>query len=185
MIANDGHIGRGSARSIGDVNIYQCLKSCQSFFETFGGHVEAAGFSIKPSAISEFIQSLRAYANTHISNESLSSIINIDLDLPLSLLTKEFVKEVATLEPFGNKNEEPVFYTNKLKAIDFKCVGNGDHLKATFTDVSDKIVIEGIGFGLAEKINIMRKNKLELAFNLTINEWRGVESPQLQLLDIK
>ncbi|NQY73737.1 MAG: single-stranded-DNA-specific exonuclease RecJ [Candidatus Margulisbacteria bacterium] len=185
MISLSGGEGRGSARSVGSVDIFSILKNCSSNFKTFGGHKQAAGFSINPEQIKGFTEQCESIANTTISDSELAAILQIDATLPVELMTLEFAWELQDLAPFGHQNPEPLFYSNRLKAVDFKCVGDGTHLKATFTDEKGKVMIEGIGFGLAHKIELLYQPHIELAFHLGINSFKGVEVSQLQLVDIK
>ena len=59
------------------------------------------------------------------------------------------------------------------------------HLKGTFSDKSGKYLFDGIGFGLADKLDLLYKDSFEMAFNLELNTWAGRESVQLNILDIK
>jgi single-stranded-DNA-specific exonuclease len=185
LISNNGNMARGSARTIGDVNIYELLKNSQHYFTRFGGHKEAAGFSILPEKISEFIEHFQDHCNDKINRQSLKSNIEIDAHLSTENLSLDLAKELQKINPFGKSNPTPTFYTKELSPIDFRAVGNGSHLKATFIDKTRKLVVDAIGFGLANKIQLLHKPDVELAFNLDINTWQGKESLQLQLLDIK
>lgn len=185
LIAHDGQHGRGSARSVGGVNIYRYLKQASHLLEEFGGHKEAAGFSILADRISEFKTVLRGLCNDQITIEELLPVLEIDAKVAATELTLELAQELAALEPFGSANPTPIFYTDELRAVDFKTVGNGNHLKMTLTDAKNKVAIDAIGFDLSSKIELLYKDHLELAFNLDINQWLGKESLQLQILDIK
>ena len=78
-----------------------------------------------------------------------------------------------------------MFYTNQLKPVDFKTVGNGQHLKCTFSNADGSVMVDAIGFQLASKIDRLYKKSVELVFNLDINSWMGRETMQLKLIDIK
>lgn len=181
----DQTIGRGSARSCGNVNIYQLLKECQQFFTTFGGHKEAAGFSIAPEKMPEFKAAFQQVAKEAVAAEDLHAVLDIDCPLHAADMTLDLAREVAELAPFGQGNPVPLFYTDSLKVIECRPVGDGSHLKATFTDRNGNRVIDGIGFGLAHKLELFYKESPELVFSLEQNEWNGRVSPQLQLVDIK
>jgi len=185
MISIDDHIGRGSARTSGDLDIYKLLHDCSDYFENFGGHKQAAGFSILPDKIEAFEKAFIEQGNAQIDEKELISTLVIDGQLSPGSISMEMCKELLELAPFGAGNPEPILYSNEFTAIDFKIVGNGSHLKATFSDLSGKMVIDAIGFGLAPKLELLYKRKVELAFNLSINTWAGNERLQLQLVDIK
>ncbi|NBV42884.1 single-stranded-DNA-specific exonuclease RecJ, partial [bacterium] len=185
IIAEAEEIGRGSARTVGSVNIYGLLHQCAHHFIKFGGHKEAAGFSITPDGITEFKQELEAVARAHVTPTDLLPILTIDAQVAPADLTLDLANALNTLSPFGQGNPAPVFYCDQFRPVEFKRVGSGDHLKITVVDPSGKIVLDAIGFGLGDKIDLCHQNQIELAFNLEINHWRGINSPQLQLLDIR
>jgi len=185
IIAVDESIGRGSARSLGNVNIYTVLKSCSEYFEDFGGHKEAAGFSIKPENIEAFKQAFEEKANDMISDDDLKPILPVDMKLMPEEMTLMLAEALEVLQPFGQGNPMPTFYTDDLRVVDCRTVGDGTHVKATFTDRSGSVIIDGIGFGLGEKIPLFQKPSLAVAFHLTINEWNNVRRPQLQIVDVK
>jgi single-stranded-DNA-specific exonuclease len=185
LIAQGETIGRGSARSSGSVNIYNLLKEYEEFFENFGGHKAAAGFSILPENITKFTDKFLKTSSNKVDKENTKPMLNIDLELSPELISLDFAQTLSKLEPFGHGNPAPIFYTNKLSAIDLKTVGDGTHIKATFTNDKTGLVIDAIGFGLANKLDLLYKNNPEILFNLEINSWQGKESPQLQILDIK
>lgn len=185
IIAYDDDLGRGSARSVGEFDLYHFLKPFSPLFESFGGHKEAAGFSIKPENIPLFIQQAVDAAIKDVDPKKNVPLIDIDSDLDAKNLTLEFAKNLSIMAPFGPKNPQPVFYSNTLNPIDMRCVGGGSHLKVTFQDKHTDLVIDAIGFGLGHKIDLLYKHQVEVAFSLDINEWQGKEQPQLNLIDIK
>ncbi len=185
LIAIRDGVGRGSARSFGTVDVHALLSQCRHLFTGFGGHKEAAGFSIPFAHISEFLATIRGVAAESINPDELVSTIMIDRSLSPQEMTLELAEAVTHLAPFGPRNDPPLFYTNQLKAVDFRPVGNGEHLKVTFSDASGKIVVDGIGFGLAKKRNQLQKPFPELVFMLEINEWQNRKLVQLNLVDIR
>lgn len=185
MIGNGGDIARGSARSCGGVNMYHLLSTCSDLFMTFGGHKEAAGFSIHPKNISRLKDNLHNFSLEKINNDDLRPILDIDCDVHPKSLTMDFAESLYDLAPFGHGNPQPLFYTNQFRAVDYKTVGGGKHLKATFCDTSNQIVIDSIGFFLADKIDLLLKDQLEIVFHFEINKWNGRSLPQLQIVDIK
>ncbi len=186
LISYDQHIGRASARSIGDLNIYELLKECSNYFVKFGGHKAAAGFSILPEKIKLFQESFQTMCEEKIQEGDLKEIIKIDACVSPPQLTLELAYELQKIAPFGNGNSPPHFYTDRLAPIEFKTVGEkGAHIKARFTNREETVVLDGIGFGLSEKLPLLYKNKVELVFHLEVNEWMGISSPQVKIVDIK
>lgn len=183
MIAIENGIGRGSARSFGSVNIYDVLKECQDYFENFGGHKQAAGFSILPENIPAFQAKLAQLAASIVTEQDLVPVLQIDAVLSPEEMSLPFYELVEALGPFGQGNPIPLFYTNVLTPIDFKTVGDGSHLKARFTDKAGR-VFDAIGFGLGGQLERLYQESVELVFHLDKNTWGGKTLVQLNLVHI-
>jgi len=185
MISDTGELGRGSARTCGEVDIYKLLSAGKALFSKFGGHKEAAGFSILSERIPELREVLVRHAKVTLSAEALSPIIQIDATLPTGDVGLDLVEALQQLAPFGAANPTPVFYTNQWTPIDMRLVGKGKHVKVTFSTVSGDRVVDAIGFGLAHKLPELQQKNPELAFHLEVNTWGGGALPQLQLVDVR
>ncbi len=185
VISHNGNTGMASARTIGNLNIYKYLKECSDYFIKFGGHKQAAGFSIAFDKIDAFKKKLQSSVRGRISKEELRPVVYIDYKIGIEQITKDLINDLKSLEPFGEGNPSPVFYSNKFIPVDFKKVGDGSHLKATFTDPDGKFVIDAIGFKLSDKMHLLYNKNIELIFNLEMNEWNGRTLPQLQVVDLK
>jgi single-stranded-DNA-specific exonuclease len=185
MISDTGELGRGSARTCGEVNIYQLLSAGSALFSKFGGHKEAAGFSILSERIPELREVLVRRATETLSPEALSPIVQIDATLMPSDVGLDLVEALQQLAPFGAANPTPVFYTNQWTPIDMRLVGKGKHVKVTFSTMSGDRVVDAIGFGLAHKLPALQQKNPELVFHLEVNTWGGTHLPQLQLVDVR
>ncbi|MFA5878598.1 MAG: single-stranded-DNA-specific exonuclease RecJ [Candidatus Margulisiibacteriota bacterium] len=186
MIGINGNMIRGSARSYGSINIYKLLARFSSLFLDFGGHKEAAGFSLTEENLDAFIDGLTKDSANAISDKDLLQVLDIDCQISPKSINLDLIKEIHSLAPFGSKNPMPVFYSNELLPIDFKTVGNGDHLKVTFVDQENQnLVFDGIGFGLADKLELLYKKDINFAFQLEISDWMNNIKPQITLVDIK
>tara|TARA_A100001015_G_scaffold62171_1_gene68553 strand:- start:93 stop:1784 length:1692 start_codon:yes stop_codon:yes gene_type:complete len=185
VIGYDGLNYKGSVRSYGSVNIFEILKKCKQYFLNFGGHTQAAGFSIAYDQISKFKNALFQIAKVEIDDNALKKSIDIDLGVDPKQITLKFAKELSRCEPYGKGNPIPVFYTDQLRPIECKLVGNGEHIKAVLANQDESVIVDAIGFGLKEKFNILKQKRIQIVFNLEINTWQGRSTPQLHLLDIK
>ncbi len=186
LIAVDEGMSRGSCRSVGTVNMYDLLNRCLPYYLTFGGHKEAAGFSMDPAAVEGYKVAIREAANDMLTDVDLVPILELDLVLDISDMTLDLADSLYRLSPFGPTNPSPLFYAKNLRPISFKTVGtNGAHLKVTFSDPHGKYVIDAIGFGLHEKLSLLYHPTVEVACSLEINRWQGNVIPQLSLIDIR
>lgn len=183
MSKHDDH-WRGSARSCGDIHLYKLLKQCQNHFENFGGHKQAAGFTVKDHSLQNFKTQLQVEA-MKLDNKLFLPIIDIDMKLSFEQLTQTLAEELTCLEPFGQGNPAPIFFCDELITLAAKPVGNGQHIKATLKHMKSSFTIDAIGFYLSEKIDIFYKQPLSIIFQLSINKWQGKSLPQLEIIDLK
>lgn len=186
IISCAGDICRGSVRSYGNVNIYEILLACSKYFETFGGHREAAGFSIFKSNVQAFREFFFEIAFQYISEDMLIPKLTIDAYLGPSFINMSLARQVQRLEPFGQGNPEPIFVTGDLKILDIKLVGKqGQHLKVRFISADQSQIIDGIGFNLGYKIEDILALSYRVAFTLNINTWKNLDTLQLNIIDIQ
>ena len=167
------------------MNVHYLLKQCESYFTAFGGHKEAAGFSLKPENVDAFQQQLESVAKEYINDKDLYGSLDIDMMLPSSELSLELVDELAKCGPFGEGNPEPMFYSKDLGVLDSRTVGDGKHLKLKLVDQKTQKLVDAIGFGLGDKLNLLYKKEHHFVFEVDRNIWNGRESLQLILKDIK
>jgi single-stranded-DNA-specific exonuclease len=184
LIGVEDGMGRGSARSTDGINIFDILSKCREFFTDFGGHEFAAGFKIESGKINEFANKLKDEAKKAIREDDLLPRIAVDAEIGSSDITMGLLKELETLSPHGKGNPEPTFMTRNLKLVDWRCVGDGSHLKAKFTD--GKVNLDVIGFGLGEMSrDLDYSSSYDIAYALRVSEWEGFESAELRLVDLK
>jgi single-stranded-DNA-specific exonuclease len=181
---NDG-VGRGSARSMDGINMYQLLDSCRDLFLDFGGHEGAAGFEIKPENIPELKSRLREEVEMAISAEDLRPQVVIDAELEPPKISMSLIKELEILDPQGEGNPPPVFMSRSLYLTDMRRVGaGGRHLKLKLSD--GKINLDTIGFDLGNLADqLSYHDQYDIAYKLETNEWDGFEVAQLSLVGIR
>lgn len=177
-------IGKGSARSLEYLDIFEAFKENDGFLEKYGGHKLAAGLTILEKNISSFANAL----NSYIGNISLSHFdyreIESDAMLKISDVNFSLYEEINKFEPFGAGNPKPVLILENVVLKNIKKVGrNGNHLSFILSD--DGMDIPVIGFG---KINILEKvltRPPSYAVSLSLNEFNGKKSMQLVLLNVE
>jgi single-stranded-DNA-specific exonuclease len=180
---NEG-MGRGSARSIDGINIFNVLDQCRDLFTDFGGHKKAAGFEVVEDNIPELTRRLKGIIDDLVSDEELVPTLEIESALDPKEITMSIASELELLDPHGEENPPPIFVSYGLKLIDMRRVGDGTHLKTRFTD--GKVTLDSIGFSLGDLASKLKLGNLyDLAYNLEVNEFNGIESAQLNLVDIR
>ncbi len=183
-IAIENGLGKGSIRTIPEFPLLPLLKKNADLLENFGGHDYAAGLSIKEKNIEVFKQKFIAGANEALKDQDIQTKLTIDAKIAFKDLTFDFMESLSLLEPFGNENPPPVLYAIAKQVRPPKVVGKM-HLKL-YLEESDRI-LEGIGFGMAEKKSrLCKKNlTLEIAFTPQINNFLNKSSIQLQIRDFR
>ena len=151
----------------------------------FGGHPQAAGFSLDPQNFKAFQQALTACSAEFVSDEQLVESLWIDSALGSEHISLEFMQDYACLGPFGQENAEPLFYSSDLRVVDSRLVGDGRHLKLRLRDDTTKQLFDAIGFNLADKLQLLSAEKNHFLFHLSKNDWQSQTHIQLLLVDIK
>jgi single-stranded-DNA-specific exonuclease len=183
VIGFEGDIARGSARSVPEVNIYNIISKCAHILDHFGGHSQAAGFSLKPTNISAFKAAFMEACNTSINAQHLLPVITIDTPISLAEISLDFIEGLSQLEPFGEGNPAPVFMATAT-LLEARKVGKTQaHLKCRFEQNGH--IIDGIGFNLAPKLANLSSHRVRIAFTVSKNAFNGIISPQLELIDIQ
>ncbi|MEG6616092.1 single-stranded-DNA-specific exonuclease RecJ [Peptococcaceae bacterium 1198_IL3148] len=184
MISLDGEEGKGSARSIEGFHLYNALVYCQDYLINFGGHANAAGFSIYTKDIENFRQKINDFANQVLTEELMIPTITLDKIVSLDELTEHVVEEMGRLAPFGHCNPGPLLGVREVAMVNWRAVGEKqNHLKLKLK--SNRSVYDGIGFNLAAYGEMLATSEtVDVAFVPEINEWNGRRSVQLKVKDI-
>ena len=185
MIHLQNGMGKGSCRSYGGFNLFAALESCSDLLVDFGGHELAAGFNIREENIPAFRERMNRCVTTALGGDRPVSSLDIDviLDRPEDV-TLEEVAELTRLEPYGSGNSRPVFAIMGAKVESMQNVGQNRHLKLRLS--KGQTHFDAIFFSTtAEACGIAPGCRVDAAFYLQINEFRGSCSVQLQMIDLR
>ena len=128
---------KGSARSIESYHIYEEMTKCRHFFTKYGGHKMAAGLSMREEDVEAFRKEINALCT--LTDDDLQERVHIDVPLPVSRVSFDFVEELELLEPFGTGNEKPVFAQKDLLFLSARVLGKaGNVIKFTVQDEEQK-----------------------------------------------
>ena len=176
----------GSARSIVKFNITEAISTQAHLLSKYGGHAQAAGYTLDHAHLDEFKAGLVEIANTQLSDLDLQADLIIDAKVSLADIDKKSIAEMQKLEPFGFGNRTPTLAVQSLQIISKNTVGKeAKHLKLRLKDKSGK-EISCIGFGLGEYLDKLGDNVIiDIAGNPELNEWNGNKSVQFKLRDIR
>ncbi|MDD4345833.1 MAG: single-stranded-DNA-specific exonuclease RecJ [Desulfitobacteriaceae bacterium] len=183
IISVEGKLSKGSARGIPGYHVLKQLCTQAGLLERFGGHRQAAGFTIATGAIAQLKEGLNAEADK-LPEEVFQKKLTIDRFVDFSMLTESLQQELDQLAPFGYGNSGPILAVRQLPVYKLSQVGkNGSHLKL---HVGPRGVMEGIAFSQGERINeLLASTRLDLAFSLDINTFKGCRQLQLVVKDVQ
>ena len=185
MIHLNGSTGKGSCRSWGGFNLFAALESCKDLLLGFGGHELAAGFTIEEENIPAFRQRMNDYARSFRGGEAPVSVLDVDVAIAHpAAVTLEELEALSALEPYGSGNARPVFCLLGATLLRTQNVGQNRHLKLRLGKGSAQF--DGIFFGtVAEDCGCRVGDRVDAAFYLQINEFRGSRTVQLQMVDLR
>lgn len=184
----------GSARTVNDFNIYNAINACSNLLEQFGGHSHAAGLTLKKENISAFVTSFEQVVQETITQEDLAPEQIIDLELEFSTIftryenrmqLPKFKRILNKMEPHGPGNMKPVFISRNVFSTDVRILKD-KHLKLKMTQPNSDVILDGIGFNLADKEDEVAAGiPFDVVYTLESNSWNGSETIQLNIKDIR
>ena len=185
MIHLQGGVGKGSCRSYGGFNLFSALEACSDLLLGFGGHEFAAGFTIEEGNIPAFRRKMNKYVREHTGRVMPVSSLTVDAELTRpALVTLDEVERLAELEPYGAGNDRPVFCLCGALLESAQGVGQNRHRKVRLQ--KGHVLLEGIFFSVTpDEIGLSVGSRVDAAFYLQVNEFRGSRGVQLQLLDLR
>ena len=179
----------GSARSIPGFDLYQAVESCSDLLENFGGHMYAAGLTMRPENVEEFKRRFNAFVEENIDPQMLIPQIDYDSNLSLAEINMEFFKQLNRFQPFGPGNQMPVFVSKGVvNRGDAKLVGaNAEHLRMELMQSNaPSSRIQTIAFQQPTHFEWIRAQKpIDICYQIVENIYRGKASLQLRIKDIK
>ncbi len=181
-------IATGSSRSVRGFDIYEAIKAQRDLLETFGGHTNAVGLSIKVENIPEFRRRLEKYVESHIEVEQVTPSIDIDSQIKLGEITGEFMRQMKYFNPFGPENNKPVFVARNCRDTGTsKLVGKKmEHIKLDVNDGTAARPMSGIAFNMPEYYERIKSGEpFDMVFTIEENKHRNVSSIQLMVKGIK
>lgn len=182
----------GSARSIAGFDLYKAIDSCRDLLENFGGHIYAAGLTLKLENVKEFKERFEDYVSKNITDEQKIPQIDIDTELSLNEINDNFFERLGQFAPYGPDNTKPIFVTsNVIDAGGCKLVGiDQKHLKLDVCTPDNRhIRCSGIAFNVENPQecieHIKSKKPFNICYTLEENNFNGKKSIQLMVKDIQ
>ncbi len=184
LICLDGDHGKASSRSYGGFNLFSSLSQLSPLLESYGGHELAAGFTIHRSQIAAFRQEICALVRQANDDETPITVLEADCVVPPELLTLGNIQSLDALEPCGNGCPKPVLVMEGLTVERLTLVGGGRHLRLRLR--RGQYGFNAIYFSATpQSASIAQGDVVDVAFVPQINEFRGEQSVQMNVMDIR
>lgn len=179
-------IGKGSGRSITGLNLFEALDASARLLYKYGGHELAAGLSVERGNLKAFREAINAYAREKLGDAELCRVVDIDLVIPPEEISQKLASELYLLEPFGVENAQPVFETDRMMISEIIALAGGKHTKLTLRVPGLSTVFTALLFGTpTADFEYSVGETVDVVYNLDINEYRGRQSVQLLVRDIR
>ena len=189
ILTESNGFATGSARSVQGYDLYQAIEACSDLLESFGGHMFAAGLTLRKENIKPFMERFEQFVNSTITEDQLVPRIFIDTELSFSEINENFFSIMSKFQPFGPENMSPVFVSkNVFDAGSGRMVGSsGEHLKLDLCqESSGQKIFSAIAFGQADHFEHLKGgNPIDICYSIEMNEFRGNRNLQLNIKDIK
>lgn len=189
ILTESNGLATGSARSVKDFDLYEAIDYCSDLLESYGGHMYAAGLTLKIENVKRFAARFEEFVSNNITHSQTVQTIDIDSKLQLSDITPKLVRLLRQFEPYGPNNMTPVFSSeNVYDTGTSRVVGkNSEHLKLDlFEPNSSSKKFSAIAFSQAKKFTVVGSGvPFDICYSIVENEFRGRTTIQLQIRDIK
>jgi single-stranded-DNA-specific exonuclease len=174
----------GSARSVPGFDIYEAIYACRDLLEQFGGHMFAAGITMKRDNIDAFRERFEEVVASTIDERLLIPEIEINAVLEPEDITPKFYNILRQFGPFGPQNMKPLFVTKGVSDSGWSKVVGTDHLK--FYLKKNGASLQGVGFGMGARLERIRSSgPFDICYSLEENEWNGRKRIEMLVKDIK
>ncbi|MEO8149904.1 MAG: single-stranded-DNA-specific exonuclease RecJ [Bacteroidia bacterium] len=185
MTKTNEHVS-GSARSVKDFDIYNAIEACADLLDQFGGHMYAAGLTMKVENVEAFKVRFETIVCSTIEERMLVREIEVDEDIELSDVTPSFYKILKQFAPFGPGNMNPVFRTKDVRDSGYSRVVGNNHLKLSLLKAGSNYVYDAIAFQLGEHYpTIISRDPFDICYHIEENHYNNKTTLQLNIKDLK
>jgi single-stranded-DNA-specific exonuclease len=185
ILTESNNFATGSARSVFGFDVYEAISKCSDLLEHFGGHMYAAGLTLKLDNVEAFRERFEEAVSEVITEDQLSPQIEVDQKIMFNMINERFYRIIEQMAPFGPGNMQPVFVSENVVDDGRSKVLKEQHLKLSIKQ-GDSASLNAIGFGMAAYYKrISSKEPFHICYNISENEYNGTKTLQLIIKDIK
>ncbi|MDD5951402.1 MAG: single-stranded-DNA-specific exonuclease RecJ [Bacteroidales bacterium] len=178
----------GSARSIQGLDLYEAIENCSDLLENFGGHVYAAGLTLKEENLAEFSERVNRFIGEKVTEEMMTPVIELDAKLDFARITPKFFRILKQFQPFGPGNNNPLFLTENVydDGNGRKVGAGGVHMKLDLIQESQPYHrISAIAFNMSDFYEYIKAgNPFDVCYSIVENYYRGTSTIQLRVKDM-
>jgi len=187
ILTKSGEFATGSARSVRGFDVYEAIAACDDLLEQYGGHMYAAGMTMKVENVNKFRERFDKVVTKNITEEQLSPVIEADVEINLNQINPKFFNLIKQLAPFGPGNMQPVFISKNLIAEPTSLrILKEEHLKMTVRHADSNIKFDAIAFRMAKYYDLVKDQKVfNLCYTIDENTFRDNTTLQLMVRDIQ
>jgi len=185
LITTQNGTGKGSARSVAGINLYDALAACEPYLENFGGHSMAAGLKLREDKIAEFQNAFESVTQRIARAEDLIPTLQIDYELDFTAISDTFIDELEALMPFGSGNPEPLFKAANVTVVSSKIVGkNHRRMVLRQSSAPNAPLLQAIHFNVDDRVS--QKTAFDqIVFKLRWNRWKERKTAQIVVEDLR
>jgi len=175
-----------SARSIPAVNIIQLISKHNEHLVNYGGHSQAAGFTISARHFDSFCKAINKEIRVMVSLDQLQNELHVDTELARSDITMSLYNDCMTFAPFGDGNPEPVFVTRGAKVVWHRLIGAEQQHQKVRLQLADGSTYGAIMFNFRSKQNgngLQTGDSIDIAYTLNQSNWSGWPELEFKIVD--
>ena len=172
-----------SGRSIPQFDIEEAFGSAQHLLVKYGGHSQAAGFTVTQENLPQVISVLSQVAEKELADCDLRPALEIDAEVRFGEFTEGAIQWLSQLEPFGKANPRPLFLSQGVEVLELRTMGNASqHVKLSLGQEGK--VMTALAFNQAQDWP-QGATHLDIVYTITADWWRGVKSDNLKVVDVR
>ncbi|MBS3732913.1 MAG: single-stranded-DNA-specific exonuclease RecJ [Desulfobacterales bacterium] len=173
----------GSARSLPGIDLYENISACADHLEAFGGHAMAAGLRLRHEQIEAFRTEFEAQICSNCPDSVFAARVDLDCEVSFDMISENLADELSRLEPFGEKNPEPLFFAQNVEVVFSKIIGE-KHMRLMLRqpESKKKQTLPAVWFNIDPQRKLPRRLD-RLAFRIRWNHYNGRKDIQLIVAD--
>ncbi|MBP9667477.1 single-stranded DNA exonuclease RecJ [Candidatus Saccharibacteria bacterium] len=181
-----GDESKGSARSYGDFSAADAIRASDDIITKGGGHKLAAGVTLPTKNIPAFRKRVNEhYKKMKLQNQADLLLPNADTAAELHEITEALIAQLATLEPYGSANPQPIIYTENLRVVQTRRMGaEGQHVKLELVPHAGKSM-QFLAFNAPKHFFVEPGTTIHIWYQPDVNEWQGRRTIEGRLLHIE